>query len=40
MLIFGYQPTLYLMPTPVAISAGDRNPFDLNPDQKKSNKSE
>ena len=37
MLTFGYQPTLYLMPTPVAISAGELNPFDLNPEQEKSN---
>ena len=37
LLIFGYQPTLYLMPTPVAISTGELNPFDLNPEQEKSN---
>jgi esterase/lipase superfamily enzyme len=37
MLTFGYQPTLYLMPTPIAISASDLNPFDLNPEQEKSN---
>lgn len=33
MLTFGYQPTLYLMPTPIAISASDLNPFNLNPNQ-------
>ena len=36
-LAIGYQPTVYLMPTPVAISTGELNPFDLNPNQEKSN---
>lgn len=36
-LAIGYQPTVYLMPTPVAISTGELNPFDLNPNGKKSN---
>ena len=36
-LAIGYQPTLYLMPTPAVISTGDLNPFDINPKQEKSN---
>ena len=36
-LAIGYQPTVYLMPTPAAISTGELNPFDLNPNGKKSN---
>ncbi|GMR05812.1 MAG: hypothetical protein BMS9Abin25_0387 [Gammaproteobacteria bacterium] len=37
LLTFGYQPTLYLMPTPVAISESDLNPFSLNANQEVSN---
>ncbi|GMR06103.1 MAG: hypothetical protein BMS9Abin25_0686 [Gammaproteobacteria bacterium] len=37
MLAIGYQPTVYLMPTPAVISAGDLNPFDINPNLEKSN---
>lgn len=36
-LVVGYQATIYLMPTPAVISAGDRNPFDINPAKEKSN---
>ena len=32
-----YQATVYLMPTPAVISTGELNPFDINPDRKKSN---
>jgi len=32
-----YQATVYLMPTPAVISAGELNPFDINPNRKKSN---
>jgi len=37
MLTFGYQPTVYLMPTPAAISTGELNPFNINSNQEKSN---
>jgi hypothetical protein len=32
-----YQATVYLMPTPAVISTGELNPFDINPNRKKSN---
>ncbi len=32
-----YQATVYLMPTPAVINTGELNPFDLNPNRKKSN---
>lgn len=32
-----YQATVYLMPTPAVISTGELNPFDTNPNRKKSN---
>jgi esterase/lipase superfamily enzyme len=31
-ILFGCQPTVYLMPTPAVISTGEHNPFALNPD--------
>lgn len=34
---FRLQPTVYLMPTPAVMSTGEINPFDLNPELKKSN---
>lgn len=37
MLAIGYQPTVYLMPTPAVMSTGDLNPFDINPNLEKSN---
>jgi esterase/lipase superfamily enzyme len=36
-LAIGYQPTIYLMPTPAVISSGDINPFDINPNLEKDN---
>lgn len=35
-LAIGYQPTVYLMPTPTIIGESDLNPFDLNPKREKS----
>jgi len=37
LLVFGYQPTVYLMPTPAVMGTGEINPFDLNPNLSKSN---
>lgn len=38
LLLSACQPTVYLMPTPVAISEGDADPFAQNPDLEKSNR--